>query len=101
MPGQCGGSSPNDNGLVAGNYTITVTDANGCVETAMVTVTQPPPITVSFSADSLNGCAPVCANFKDLSTDPNGVITKWNWIYSDGVQRQLKTQDIALPSGFI
>ncbi len=34
-------------GLTAGSYTVTVTDANGCVATASITITQPPVLTAS------------------------------------------------------
>ena len=35
------------NGLTAGNYTITVTDANLCTKTSNVTLSAPPPITAT------------------------------------------------------
>ncbi len=34
-------------GLISGNYTITVTDANGCTNTATVTITQPAALALS------------------------------------------------------
>lgn len=37
----------NINGLVAGTYTATVTDANGCSKTASATVTQPAALVAS------------------------------------------------------
>src|SRR6185437_5152522 len=40
---------PNPNSLCAGNYTCTVTDANGCAKTATTTIASPTPITVSFT----------------------------------------------------
>ncbi len=36
-------------GLVAGTYTVTVTDANGCEDEAQVTITQPTDLTVSIT----------------------------------------------------
>jgi hypothetical protein len=33
-------------GLAAGEYTVTVADANGCTETATITVTEPPQLTL-------------------------------------------------------
>jgi gliding motility-associated-like protein len=36
-------------GLSAGTYTVTVTDANGCIETSDVTITGPPALTVTIS----------------------------------------------------
>jgi hypothetical protein len=36
-----GGTSPTASGLMAGTYTCTITDANGCFTTRSVTVTQP------------------------------------------------------------
>jgi gliding motility-associated-like protein len=85
-----GNTTANANNLTAGNYTITVTDAHGCSHDTVVTVSQPAPIVVTFTADSLNGCAPLCATFKDLSTDPGGIITKWNWSFGDGGTDTLK-----------
>src|SRR5688572_25573483 len=36
-----GGTAASATGLVAGTYTVTVTDANGCSKTESVTITQP------------------------------------------------------------
>ena len=44
-----GGTNPNLNNLSAGTYTVTVTDANGCTQTATALVTEPPAISLSFS----------------------------------------------------
>ena len=41
-----GGNTPNANNLTAGNYTIIVTDNNGCQQTVIATITQPPPLSV-------------------------------------------------------
>jgi gliding motility-associated-like protein len=79
-----GATKANASNLTAGSYTVTVTDANGCSVTASATVTQPTAIIVAFTADTINGCAPLCTGLVDASTDPGGVITKWNWSYSDG-----------------
>lgn len=42
-----------------GNYTVTVTDANGCVETAVVNFVEPAPLVVDFSANDMQ-CAGEC-----------------------------------------
>ncbi|GIV27289.1 MAG: hypothetical protein KatS3mg027_1103 [Bacteroidia bacterium] len=47
------GSTPNNtvNGLSAGSYTVSVTDANGCpTQTASFNINQPPDITISITA---------------------------------------------------
>lgn len=46
-------------GLSAGTYTVTVTDANGCFGTAVVTFTDPPALTLSTSGTNLV-CNSVC-----------------------------------------
>ncbi len=42
-----GGTSATATNLTAGTYTITVTDANGCTQTATAVITQPTPLTLS------------------------------------------------------
>ncbi len=42
-------TTANATGLVAGFYTATVTDANGCVDTSMVTITEPPLLSPSIT----------------------------------------------------
>ena len=42
-----GGNSATGTGLAAGNYIVTVTDANGCTASASTTISQPVPVTVS------------------------------------------------------
>ncbi len=44
-----GGTTANATGLTAGTYTVTVTDANGCITSTTVTITQPPLLTSSFT----------------------------------------------------
>ncbi len=44
-----GQSAQTATGLCAGNYTVTITDNNGCTSTAQATVTQPPQITALVS----------------------------------------------------
>jgi hypothetical protein len=42
--------------LLAGNYTVTVTDGNGCVTTENITINQPSPITISSNIQPIS-CA--------------------------------------------
>ncbi len=44
------------NGLAAGTYTVTMTDALGCTGTINVTITQPPLLTVSTSSVTNDKC---------------------------------------------
>lgn len=63
--GQTGSSISN---LSAGNYTATITDANGCQITAATAVTQPSPVTFTFNQTNVtcnggnNGSITVTAN---------------------------------------
>ncbi|HRD40079.1 MAG TPA: hypothetical protein PLC65_15745, partial [Bacteroidia bacterium] len=40
------------NGQCAGNFTLTVTDANGCTTNTAVTITQPTDLTISQTANT-------------------------------------------------
>lgn len=61
-----GGTNAQASGLAAGNYTVTITDINGCVATDSVPVTDPPAITLSTNTNpaicgSATGTASVTA----------------------------------------
>ncbi len=45
-----GGTAATATGLAAGNYTVNITDANGCATTQTVSLTEPPVISVSASS---------------------------------------------------
>ncbi|MBI3509208.1 MAG: gliding motility-associated C-terminal domain-containing protein [Bacteroidetes bacterium] len=48
-----GGTGQTANSLPAGNYTVTVTDANGCISTQPLSITQPTQIAVNTSGNSV------------------------------------------------
>ncbi|MCB9332820.1 MAG: SprB repeat-containing protein [Lewinellaceae bacterium] len=54
-----GATGQNPGNLSAGTYTVTVTDANGCTATTSATVTEPPGLSLSASANptDCNGAA--------------------------------------------
>ncbi|NOQ75349.1 MAG: PKD domain-containing protein [Crocinitomix sp.] len=64
---------------ITGSYTVTGTDANGCVNTDDVMVTVNPLPLVTFTADELIGCAPLFVNFTAL--EPG---TEFEWEFGDG-----------------
>ena len=47
-----GGTTASVNGLVAGTYSVTVTDSKGCTDTAQVTITQNPALVISINSAS-------------------------------------------------
>ena len=55
-----GGSLPTENGLCAGNYTFTLTDATGCTVTVPFTIGDPGPIVLGFSNVNDPTCAGNC-----------------------------------------
>jgi len=80
-----GGATPVGSGLKDGTYTITVMDASGCTATASAAITtlNPAPV-VNFSANTLNGCVPLCTTFTDMSSVTGGTISSWAWNFGDG-----------------
>ncbi len=69
-------------GLTGGNYSVTVTDGNGCTSSAMVSVatTNTPPV-ADFSANNQTVCLGSEIAFADLSTNTP---TTWAWNFGDG-----------------
>jgi len=66
-------------------YTITLTDACGTPKAvdSVPVIVYPLPI-VNLKADTLQGCAPLCVNFTDLTTITPGKDTAWSWNFGDG-----------------
>jgi large repetitive protein len=46
------------NSLIAGTYTVTITDGSACTITTSISISQPPP----FNINSVNSAAPTCTN---------------------------------------
>ncbi|MBL0102854.1 MAG: SprB repeat-containing protein [Bacteroidetes bacterium] len=77
-----GGSSNVATGLSAGNYTVTITDANGCTTSLSTTVTQPTTFTLSTSTTSAT-CGAANGSATANLTGGTGPFT-YNWSPSGG-----------------
>jgi len=75
-------------GLSAGNYSVTVTDANGCSNIDSVSIAASTAIVASFNAP--NVCFNNQTSFTDQST---GTPTQWSWNFGNG-----NTSNIQNPS---
>ncbi len=71
--------APNDLvNIPAGNYTVQVTDANNCVQTSMVTVTEPSPIIIDFSASPISRIGAMDGLITAMVNGGNGPYT-YDW----------------------
>lgn len=75
-----GGAQGTANGLPAGTYTCTVTDANGC--TASQSVTLGTAVTLNSDFTFGNVCDGVPVVFADQTT--GSTIVSWDWDFGDG-----------------
>jgi gliding motility-associated-like protein len=74
-----GGNSATATGLAPGNYSVTVTDANGCPQTESVTITQPAPLTSTMTTIDIG-----CAAFGSATITMNGGTGPYTYLWSDG-----------------
>jgi hypothetical protein len=74
-----GGSAAAASGLSAGTYTCTATDASGCTQIAMVTITQPSAISIvtSSTQESCTG------NDGTASATPSGGTSPYTYLWSN------------------
>jgi gliding motility-associated-like protein len=80
-PNAFSSTNQNINGLCAGNYVVTITDANGCTGTANFNITQPPTLTNSMTFTNVN-----CFNACDgtATANPSGGTGPYSYIWSNG-----------------
>jgi gliding motility-associated-like protein len=71
--------------LCSGNYTLIVTDNNGCVDSANVNVLDPLVLSTS-SVMTSTSCNGVCDG--SITTTPNGGVPPYAYIWSDGQTTQ-------------
>ncbi|MEO5642774.1 MAG: PKD domain-containing protein [Bacteroidia bacterium] len=84
-PGPLAGNTQNIVPAATTTYTAYVVDANGCSDSTTVLVTVNPLPVSLFTADDLDGCAPLCVNFSDLSSiAAPGIIASGAWDFGDG-----------------
>ncbi len=69
-----GGTTATVSNLSAGTYTLTVTDANGCETTDMVTITQPSSLRCSIPTFSNTGCETQDTNGSATATGSGGTL---------------------------
>lgn len=80
-----GGTSSVASSLVAGNYTVQLTDANGCIKTATTQITQPLTTlssTIVTTTSQCAGAAPIGLNAL-TSTLSVGTVTNYAWNFGN------------------
>lgn len=70
----------------AGSYTgmLTVTTANGCIDSVPVPVTVHPNPVINFTSTDPDGCTVWCVDFTNDVTIGSGSITDYLWDFGDG-----------------
>jgi len=85
LPGNTTGQTATVSPATTGYYTVIASD--GCTAPdavdSMEVIVDPLPV-IAFSADTTNGCYPVCVTFTDHSTIASGGLKSWDWSFGDG-----------------
>lgn len=79
-----GGTNATANELIAGTYTLTVTDANGCSSTATVSITEPNQITPSVVSVTHNSCNGSSNGSAEVSATGGTGIYTYAWAPTGG-----------------
>lgn len=76
------GTNPMVSNVGVGTYTVTITDANMCITTAMSTVGQPAPLTATASSTNVS-----CNGLSDgsVSVAASGGTTAYTYVWSGGI----------------
>jgi len=81
--------------LIAGVYSVVVTDAQGCDETLSFEITQPQPIVAYFNPSVTFGCVPLSVTFTNNSSGP---YTNSLWNFGNAVTSTAQNATTVLPS---
>jgi gliding motility-associated-like protein len=73
-------STGNFYNLPAGNYQVTVTDANGCTNNTLTTITTGQGVSANFMSSPFSGGAPLFVNFINQSQGA----TQYQWWFGNG-----------------
>ncbi len=71
------------NGQCAGNYTVTVTDANGCIATTNIVITSPPALTLVIATQNIS-CIGNCDGI--ATANPAGGTPPYTYLWAPGGQ---------------
>jgi gliding motility-associated-like protein len=85
-------------GLCAGTYIVTVTDFNGCSDTASVQVIDPPVLT-TVSVPSPLTCSGICDG--SITTTPAGGVAPYTYIWSNGDTTQTTSNNLCAGTYFV
>lgn len=80
-----GGNSQNLSNVAAGTYTVTITDGNGCTETATATVGEPPVVSL-IASTSPSSCGTASDGSVDLTAA--GGTGGYTYLWSNGATTQ-------------
>ncbi|MBK8584176.1 MAG: PKD domain-containing protein [Bacteroidetes bacterium] len=75
-----GGSTSNATNLAAGNYTVTITDANGCTTTSSATIAEPTLLTAAITGSTDASC--FGGNNGSASVNANGGTANYTYLWS-------------------
>lgn len=73
-------TTPKAEGLAPGTYTVRVSDANGCMDSAEVSISEPDMLTINM-AYKVPGCADNCDGFAEAT--PSGGHTPYSYQWND------------------
>ena len=90
-----GGTGQIANGLGAGNYVVTVTDAHGCITTQSITVTQPTAMNITTVGDS--ACM---GQASTISANTSGGVGPYTYSWSNGPTTQSQNVNINTTTTF-
>ncbi len=85
-----GATSQSISGLCAGNYTVTVTDANGCSNQETITISNPPVLTTTTNAINAS-CGTICDGV--ATTTPSGGTSPYSYSWNDPYTQNTPTAD--------